>query len=113
MIFDDADLEGDAVIDQGLGQSLRLGGGERVEVSFRPLRRLLREVNGAPVGAVEDAGGADVEEDHGVPGAEVVFDRPSHGIRTLIAQIDGDHDAALILHDRGILELPGMEISAL
>ncbi|KAF3956520.1 hypothetical protein CMV_018360 [Castanea mollissima] len=37
------------------------------------------------VGAVEDAGGADVEEDDMVAGAEVVLDGPFDGVGTLIA----------------------------
>nr|GMD11450.1 nitric oxide synthase-interacting protein [Ipomoea batatas] len=61
-------------------------------------RRRLRhdgEVDGAPIGAVEDGGGADVEQDHGVARSEVVLDRPLHGVRALVAQIDGDGDFPL------------------
>nr|GLL28814.1 Os07g0551501 [Ipomoea trifida] len=61
-------------------------------------RRRLRhdgEVDGAPIGAVEHGGGADVEQDHGVARSEVVLDRPLHGVRALVAQIDGDGDFPL------------------
>lgn len=49
---------------------------------------------GAPVGAVENAGGPDMEEDHGVAGADVVVHRPLHGEGALVAEVDGDGDAA-------------------
>ncbi|KAI8557716.1 hypothetical protein RHMOL_Rhmol04G0031300 [Rhododendron molle] len=71
---------------------------ERVELVLELLLRLLvddGEVYGAPIGAVEDGGGADVEEDDGVAGAEVLADGPLDGEGALVAEVDGDADAAL------------------
>ena len=48
------------------------------------------EVNGAPVGAEKDGGWADVEEDDGVAGADVVVDSPTDGVGALVREVDGD-----------------------
>jgi hypothetical protein len=107
VVLDDVDLEGDLRGDERLGQVLRLDGREEVEVLLSLLPRLLRLVggrhgqrvdgdgDGAPVGAVEDGGGADVKQHDGVPGAEVVLDRPLDGEGRLIGEVDGDADAAV------------------
>ena len=100
MIFHDVDLERDARLDKRGRQRLRLRGGEGVEIVFQLLLGfrggVLRGRNeGAPVGAVEDACGAHVQDDDGVAGAEVVLDRPLDGEGALVAEIDGDGDAAL------------------
>lgn len=50
---------------------------------------------GAPVGAVEDGGGADVDESDGVARAEVILDGPADGEGALVAEIDGDADFAV------------------
>lgn len=52
------------------------------------------EMGGAPVGAVEDGGGSDVDESDGVGGAEVVLDGPLDGEGALVAKIDRDGDFA-------------------
>jgi hypothetical protein len=53
-----------------------------------------REVNRAPVSAEEDRGGADVEEDHGVSGSDVVIHGPAHGVGRLVGEIDGHANLA-------------------
>ena len=50
---------------------------------------------GPPLLAAPPFPGADVEEDDGVPGAEVVGDGPAHGERGLVGEVDGDGDAAM------------------
>ncbi|KAG5524459.1 hypothetical protein RHGRI_031203 [Rhododendron griersonianum] len=49
------------------------------------------EVGGAPVGAVEDGGSADLKEHDNVGGAEAVVD----GEGGLVGEVDGDVDLAL------------------
>lgn len=65
----------------GAGTVVHIGGGDRV-------------VDGAPVGAEEDLGGADVEEDHGVARTDVVIDGPAHGVGRLVREIDGHANLA-------------------
>ena len=118
VVLDDVDLEGDLRADERLREVLRLGGGEGVEVLLplllgllglllggRGARRALGDVgvgvvvdgdrDGAPVGAVEDRGGAHVEQHDGVPGAEVVLHGPLDGEGGLVGEVDGDGDAAV------------------
>lgn len=52
------------------------------------------EVDGAPIGAEEDVGRADVEEDHGVAGADVVLYGPAYSVRAFIGEVNGDADLA-------------------
>ena len=93
VVLDDVDLEGDAGVGERLSEKGGLGGGEGGEVVLALLVGLLGvvggggvgEVDGAPVGAVEYGGGADVEEDDGVAGAEVVVDGPSDCVGRLVA----------------------------
>lgn len=84
---------------QRLGEVVGLGDGEIVEIVLELLLRLLvfrdGDIGGAPVSTVEDAGGADVEEDDGIAGAEVILDGPFDGEGALVAEIDGDPDSAL------------------
>jgi hypothetical protein len=111
VVLDDVDLVGDPGVLERPGEVLGLGRGEGGEVVLHPdrgglgvvlgggrvrVRRRDGEVGAAPVGAVEDGGGADVEEDDGVPGAEVVVDGPAHGVRRLGGEVDGDGEAAVI-----------------
>jgi hypothetical protein len=107
--LDDVDLEGDLRGDERLGQVLHLDGREGVEVLRPLLPRLVRLVggrrgqrvvvvgdgDGVPVGAVEDGGGADVKQHDGVPGAEVVLDRPLDGEGRLVGEVDRDDDACM------------------
>jgi hypothetical protein len=118
VVLDDVDLEGGLRDDERLREVLRLGGGEGVEVLLplllgllglllggRGARRALGDVgvgvvvdgdrDGAPVGAVEHGGGADVQQHDGVPGAEVVLDGPLDGKGGLVGEVDGDADAAV------------------
>lgn len=93
VVLDDMDLEWDAAVGERLSEIGGLGGGESGEVVLALLVGLLGvvggggvgEVDGAPVGAVEYGGGADVEEDDGVAGAEVVVDGPSDSVGRLVA----------------------------
>ena len=68
---------------QGFRQIRDLGGSEGVEVLLARLKggRILRGFEGerSPVGAVEDGGWGDVEEDDGVSGADVVVHGPADG----------------------------------
>ena len=81
------------------GEVVGFGDGEIVEIVLELLLGLLvfgdGDVGGAPVGAVEDASGPDVEEDDGIARAEVVLDGPFDGEGALVAEIDGDPDSAL------------------
>jgi len=118
VVFDDVDLEGDLRADQRLRKVLRLSGREGVELLLPLLLRLLRlllsgrsahrtlgdvdvgvvvdgDRDGAPVGTIEHRGGADVEQHHGVPGAEVVLNGPLDGKGGLVGEVDGDADAAV------------------
>ncbi|KAB8100084.1 hypothetical protein EE612_030458, partial [Oryza sativa] len=119
VVLDYVDLEGDLRGDERLRQVLRLGGGEGVEVLLPLLLGLLGLVarggvgvgvlggvgggvvvvdgdgDGAPVGAVEHGGGADVEEHDGVARAEVVLHGPLDGEGGLVGEVDGDGDAAV------------------
>lgn len=55
------------------------------------------EVDRAPVGAEEDVGRADVEaveQDHGVPGADVVLHGPADRVGALVGEVDGHADFA-------------------
>ncbi|GJN32669.1 hypothetical protein PR202_gb21189 [Eleusine coracana subsp. coracana] len=110
VVLDDVDLVGDPGVLERPGEVLGLGRGEGGEVVLHPdggglgvvaavggrvrVERRDGEVGAAPVRAVEDGGGADVEEDDGVPGAEVVVDGPAHGVRRLVGEVDGDGEAA-------------------
>lgn len=86
---------------QGLRHVIGLDVGQVIEILFELLLGLLGgivgdgDVAGAPVSAVEDGGGADVEEDDGVAAAEVVLDGPFDGVGALVAEVDGDGDFAL------------------
>lgn len=88
-------------VHQRLGQVRRFRGRKRVEVVLElPLLLLVAsvddgEVDGAPVCAVEDGGGTDVEEDHGVTGTQILMNGPLDSEGTLVAEIDGDADLAL------------------
>ena len=101
VVLHDVDFEGDLSLDQGLSQGVGLRSREIVQLVLE-LALLGLGVEGrigililglglgrnggaAPVGAVEDAGGADVEEDDVVAGAEVVLDGPFNGVGTLVA----------------------------
>ncbi|BAT02053.1 Os07g0551501, partial [Oryza sativa Japonica Group] len=120
VILDDVDLVGDPGVLERLGQVVGLGRGEGVEVVLHLAGRGLSvvlgrrrvaarvrvgggegEVDGAPVGAVEHGGGADVQQYNGVPGAEVVGDGPADGVRGLVGEVNGDGDAAVRGPDRG------------
>lgn len=119
MVLDNVDSEGELSLDQGLGQGGRLGGGEIVEIVLEFALGGLsggrgrvgavdiaavgsyRDRVGAPVGAVEDAGGSHVEEDHVIPGTKVVLDGPSDGVGALVAQVDRDRDLAVGARDGG------------
>ncbi|KAK8447389.1 hypothetical protein SEVIR_8G063050v4 [Setaria viridis] len=57
--------------------------------------------DGAPVGAVEHGGGADVEQHDGIPGAEVVLDGPLDGEGGLVREVHRDADAAVRGRRRG------------
>lgn len=110
VILHDVDLHRHVCVHQRLRQVARLLRRQVVVLLLhlpRRRRRRLREGvvgggaavgggggGGAPVGAVEDAGGPDVEEDHRIAGADVVVHRPLHGERALVAEVDGDGDAA-------------------
>ena len=99
VVLHDVDFEGDLSLDQGLSQRVGLRSREIVQLVLElPLLGLGvegrigilililgRNGGAAPVGAVEDAGGADVEEDDVVAGAEVVLDGPFDGVGTLVA----------------------------
>ena len=99
VVLHDVDFEGDLSLDQGLSQGVGLRSREIVQLVLElPLLGLGvegrigilililgRNGGAAPVGAVEDAGGADVEEDDVVTGAEVVLDGPFDGVGTLVA----------------------------
>lgn len=97
VVLHDVDFEGDLSLDQGLSQRVGLRGREIVQLVLElallglgvegRIGILVQGRNGgaAPVGAVEDAGGADMEEDHVVAGAEVVLDGPFDGVGTLVA----------------------------
>ena len=99
VVLHDVDFEGDLSLDQGLSQRVGLRSREIVQLVLElPLLGLGvegrigilililgRNGGAAPVGAVEDAGGADVEEDDVVAGAEVVLDGPFNGVGTLVA----------------------------
>lgn len=101
MILHNVDFERDLSLHQRLRQVGRLCGGERVEIDLELLLRLLvlgvddGEVDGAPIGAVEDGGGADMDQNDGVAGADVVVNGPFDGEGGLVAEIDGDADLAL------------------
>jgi hypothetical protein len=113
VVPDDVDLVGDAGVLERAGEVVGLGGREGVVVVLHPARgggglavavavlggggaRVGEgDVDGAPVGAVEHGGGAHVEQDDGVPGAEVVGDGPAHGVGGLVGEVDGDGDAAV------------------
>lgn len=99
VILHDVDLERDLGLAERLGEVVGFGDGEAVEIGLEFLLGGLvgrdGDVGGAPVGAVEDGGGADVEEDDGIAGAEVVLDGPGDGEGALVAEVDGDADAAL------------------
>ena len=101
VVLHDVDFEGDLSLDQGLSQGVGLRSREIVQLVLE-LALLGLGVEGrigililglglgrnggaAPVGAVEDASGADVEEDDVVTGAEVVLDGPFNGVGTLVA----------------------------
>lgn len=105
MVLDDVDLVGNLSLLQGAGEIAGLGGGEGVEIVLEVLLGgVVRgvgveeevvvggegEVGGAPVGPEEDGGRADVEEDDGVAGADVVVDGPADGVGALVGEVDGD-----------------------
>lgn len=54
-----------------------------------------RRGGAAPVYAVEDGSWPDVEEDNGVSWTEVVLDCPFNGEGALVAEVDGNGDAAV------------------
>ena len=99
VVLHDVDFEGDLSLDQGLSQRVGLRSREIVQLVLELallglgvegrigilILGLGRNGGAAPVGAVEDAGGADVEEDDVVAGAEVVLDGPFNGVGTLVA----------------------------
>ena len=99
VVLHDVDFEGDLSLDQGLSQGVGLRSREIVQLVLELallglgvegrigilILILGRNGGAAPVGAVEDAGGADVEEDDVVAGAEVVLDSPFDGVGTLVA----------------------------
>lgn len=99
VVLHDVDFVGELGLHQGLGQGRGLGGREIVEIVLQLSlgglhgERCRVEILGigewdglgAPVGAVEDARGAHVEEHHVVPGPQVVLHGPSHGVRALVA----------------------------
>lgn len=120
MVLDDVDLVGNLSLLQWLSNISSLGSREGIEVVLelllgvslgRSSRFVLLpaavvvqrvsifvgvdgEIDGTPVGAEQYGGGADVEEDHGVPGTDVVVDGPTYGVRTLVGEVDGDADLA-------------------
>ena len=82
---------------QRLRQIRHLGRGEGVEVLLaRLIRRIFLGFEGerAPVGAEEDGGGGDVEEDDGVSGADVVIHGPADGVGAFFREVDCDSDFA-------------------
>ena len=99
VVLHDVDFEGDLSLDQGLSQRVGLRSREIVQLVLELallglgvegrigilILGLGRNGGAAPVGAVEDASGADVEEDDVVAGAEVVLDGPFDGVGTLVA----------------------------
>ena len=125
VILHDVDLVGDLRLLQRPRQIGGFRGGERVEIVLQLLlivggRRRGRgggggyiigvavevgrgngEVDRAPVGAEEDGGGADVEEDDGVAGSDVVVDGPAYSVSRLVGEIDGDADLAAGAGGRG------------
>jgi hypothetical protein len=97
VVLDDVNLEGDVALHQRLSKIRGLGGRESIEVVFELLMGFLvggvdGKIDGAPVGSVEDAGRAYMEENDVVTGSEIVQHRPFHGERALVAQIDCDGD---------------------
>ena len=99
VVLHDVDFEGDLSLDQGLSQRVGLRSREIVQLVLELallglgvegrigilILILGRNGGAAPVGAGEDAGGADVEEDDVVAWAEVVLDGPFDGVGTLVA----------------------------
>lgn len=120
MVLHDVDLVRNLRVAYRLRDIGDLRGGEGVEVILQlPLARavaaagvvvvvvdggesfLLRvrvgvdgEVDGAPIGAEEDVGRADVKEDHGVAGADVVLYGPAYSVRAFVGEVNGDADLA-------------------
>lgn len=125
MVLDDVDLVRNLSLLQGLGEISSLGSREGIKVVLELLLdvslgrssrfvsaavvvqrlniivRVDGEVDGAPVGAEEYGSGADVEEDDGVSGTEIVVDRPTDGVGTLVGEVDGDADLAAGSGSRG------------
>lgn len=51
-------------------------------------------VGRTPIGTEEDGGRADVEENDGIAGADVVLDGPADGEGTFVGEVNGDADFA-------------------
>jgi len=87
-------------LNERLGEISSLGSSKSVEIILKLLLRLSvdtfrvggGEVDAAPIGAVEDGGGADVEEDDGVAGANVVVNGPLDSEGALVGEINCDGD---------------------
>lgn len=101
MIFHNVYLKRNLGVHERLGQIRGLGGGKCIEIILQLLLRLLvlrvhdGEVNGTPIGTVENRSRTDVDENDGVPRAEVVVNGPLDGEGGLVGEVDGDANLAL------------------